>query len=323
MLFRVLELATRLYRDFSSATVSLRIVEQDILKAAWLPKSMKDILRDKPCEPRAHNFNRAVLTTIEDHVRDMTREKWLACVAMSESGHFNIDPEKLREVIAICHEDSIFVAEVLISDPGVELSELGLRHMIGNVGQPGMILMVSPVEPRIRAAEYDLTLVGHYPYNCQVADKLEGTSLHLSFTTWKMPLDWENTGTIDQEIFLFESVVSVKHNGKWIADIDVLKREKERPNVLSFPCQCEAKQDNIGLDIVSLDSWCELLDAPPCIGVLRAHKNWAARLAAVSILAQQGGGKSVAIINDSRICWPCLKNKYTDPNSDLPRVFIF
>lgn len=283
---------------------------------------MKALIRGDTSVHGDKHFNTALSKTVEDHFRGMTREQSLACVAMFESGGINLDPKTLGKVIALCHEDSIFVAEILVSDPGVEISKLGLRHMIGNVGQPGMVLMISPVEPRVRAPGHSLDLVDHFPYDSQVTDKLEGTSLHLSFTTWKMPLDWNNTGTIDHEIFLFESVVSVQQDGKWIADIDVLRRERNCPDSLSFPCQCELNADQAGLNIVALDTWDELLDAPPCTGVLRAHKNWVARLAAVSILARRGRSSSVAIINGSQICWRCVKSYYTQRDWPLPRVFI-
>ncbi|KXX77022.1 hypothetical protein MMYC01_202173 [Madurella mycetomatis] len=241
---------------------------------------------------------------------------------MFESGRFNIDPAKLNEVIALCSEDSIFVSEILLSDPSVDAEKLSIRHIIGNVGVAGMVCMVSPTEPRIRPIGHDASLVSHAHYDGPLTESFRGTSLHLSFTTWKIPLDWENTGDIDQEIFLLESVVSVQDNGKWVADIDVLGVETDRPDVISFTCDCESKPLSYTQNVVSICSWEEFLDQPPCIGVLQTKKNWAARLAAVSILIQQGNGHIAAILEGGRLCWDCLLEAYEVPESHMPQMII-
>lgn len=80
----------------------------------------------------------------------MTQAEPFAYIAMFESGHFNTHPDQRNEVMVLCSEESIFVAETLLSGPDVDASRLGLRHMVGNVGHAGIVLMVSPLEPRIR-----------------------------------------------------------------------------------------------------------------------------------------------------------------------------
>jgi hypothetical protein len=57
-----------------------------------------------------------------------------------------------------------------------------------------MVCMVPPHEPRIRPLGHDASLVSHPPYDGTLTDSFQGTSLHLSFTTWKVPLDWDSTG---------------------------------------------------------------------------------------------------------------------------------
>ncbi|KAK5995258.1 hypothetical protein PT974_03657 [Cladobotryum mycophilum] len=320
---RALEIANEVYKGLSDATVSLRIVEQDILKAAWLPSFLKEMLRSADGRYNKEASRCAVMEPVESLMGKMTRAEYLSCVAMFESGYFNIDPAQLGDVIALTYENSIFVSEILISDPTADASGLGLRYMVGNVGHAGMVFMVSPAEPRIRPVQHDAGTVEHRPYDYKVIDSLRGTSLHLSFTTWKMPLDWESTGEIDQEVFLLESVVSVQDSGKWVADIDVLNREEVYPEIISFPCQCEVEKQQPWMDAVSLDTWEELLDLPPCLGVLRASGNWVARLAAASILVQQGHAHSVAIIQGDRVCWNCLRELYSEPEPHLPQVLIY
>ncbi|KAL7913895.1 hypothetical protein GGI35DRAFT_438893 [Trichoderma velutinum] len=326
MSLRILEVVTLLYQDFPMATISLGLVEQDLLKAKWLPPPILAILNNPFGVVNAVNHAAKIPAT--EYLAAMTRAASFSCIAMLESGCFDIDPDQMGEVIALCSEDSIFVAGIMLSDPSSEAKEAQIRHLVGNVGHSGMVLMVSPLQPRIRAVGHDPRLVEHKPFDGKCIDSFGGTSLHLSFTTWKMPLDWQNTGEIDQEIFLLESVVSVQDNGNWVADIDVIDMEKSCPDVIDDfccdgNCSVAAAAENHG-DKVSIDSWEELLDPPPCIGVFRAKKNWAARLAAASILVQQGKGHSTLIVgDDEQICWPCLRDSYAEPEPHLPQLIIY
>ncbi|KEY65335.1 hypothetical protein S7711_01846 [Stachybotrys chartarum IBT 7711] len=322
MSLRVLEVAEELYKQLPKATVSLRLLEQDLLKAKWLPLPIRSILDDNnPMD----SFINATKATASHFLEGMSRADAFACIAMFESGQFNIDPEQLNEVVALCCEDSIFVAGRLLSDPSTKSQGAHIRHLVGNIGHPGMVLLVSPLEPRIRPLKHDAQLVEHQPYDGKYDNRFRGTSLHLSFTTWKMALDWHNTGEIDQEIFLLESVVAVQDNGNWIADIDVIEIEKGGTDVIEqFNCteECASKALDHS-DVVSIDCWEELLDPPPCTGVFRARGNWAARLAVASILAQQGKGHAAVVIGSESICWHCLRVLYAEPELHVPQIIIF
>ncbi|KAK3333049.1 hypothetical protein B0T19DRAFT_115445 [Cercophora scortea] len=320
---RSLEIATQVYKTLPGATVSCEVAEQELLKARWLPVSITNMIQAEANIIR--HFKDAASISVAQHLSKMTRAQCFACVAMFQSGRFNIDPEKLNEVVALCSEDSIFVAEILLSDPSADPSRLGIRHMVGNIGKTGMTFMVSPLEPRIRPLGHDASLVSHRGYDGAHGNSFKGTSLHLSFTTWTMPLEWENTGEIDQETFLRESVVSVQDNGKWVADIDVLGIEKSCPDVISFQdCDCKSDPNGQALtqNVVSIESWEEFLDKPPCVGVLQTNDNWVARLAAVSILIQQGNGHTAIILDKGEICWNCLEEAYSDPEPHIPQFII-
>lgn len=323
VLLRALEVAHALYEQLPGATVSIRLIEEDLRQAKWLPPTMRRTLDN---ESSLDSFTEVAETQVNVFLKEMTRAASFACIIMFESGRFNVDPEQLNEVIALCSEDSIFVAGVLLTDPSIKKDDTCIRHLVGNIGQPGMALMVSPLEPRIRAVDHNPRLVEHRPYDGKYTDSFRETSLHLSFTTWKMPLDWHNTGEIDQEIFLLESVVAVQDNGKWVADIDVLDVEKHCPDVIEqFGCDenCKSGVMDKHDDLVSIDSWEELLDLPPCTGVLRAKGNWAARLAAAAVLSQQGINDGAVIVGDDKICWCCLRGIYDDPEPHMPQLIIF
>ena len=320
---RILEVAHKLYGQLPGASVSVRLIEQDLSKAKWLPPSLRKML-DDPSSP--DSFLGVVETPVQTFLDTMTRAQSFACIIMLESGHLNIDPEQLTEVIALCSEDSIFVTGILLADPSTKTEGTSIRHLVGNIGHPGITLMVSPLEPRIRAVDHNPRLVEHRSYDGNDANKFGGTSMHLSFTTWKMPLEWHNTGEIDQEIFLLESVVAVQDNGKWVADIDVLEIEKNCPDIIDhFRCNedCTSGMAESYDDVVSIDSWEELLDPPPCTGVLRAKGNWVTRLAVTAILSQQGRDSGAVIVGDDRICWRCLRDLYSEPEPHVPERIIF
>ncbi|KAI0105402.1 hypothetical protein F4776DRAFT_668660 [Hypoxylon sp. NC0597] len=312
---RVLETASILYEELPGATISLRIVELELHQASWFPisatneRSLSEIYR----KPARELFN------------IMTREHAFGCIAMFESGRFNIDSRHLEEVIALCTENSIFVAGILLSDPTDMSGGPRIRHLIGSIGQAGMVLLVSPLQPRIKPIGFDPMAVDHKIFAGERADRFQAVSMHMSFTEWKMPLDWENTGEIDQEIFLLESVISVQHNGQWIADIDVLQLEKDPPDLFYSDCKSDcATIESLDLKkVLRIDTWEELLDPPPETGVLRAKGNWIARLAATLILIQQSKGNAIVLVaGRDRICWNCLFERYSFPECHIPQFII-
>ncbi|KAI0401806.1 hypothetical protein F4802DRAFT_396664 [Xylaria palmicola] len=319
----VLQMATMVYDQLPGATVSLRIVDLQLHKASWTPEQFRDIELNE--QYYAPNISRIPSAT---WFQRMTRAQAFGCIAMFESGRFNIRTEHLADAVALCTEDSIFVAGIMLRDPSSKPT-LGpqVRHLVGSIGQTGLVLLVSPLDPRIRPTRYNPASVEHKLYDGRREDKFQGVSLHLSFTEWKMPLDWECTGEIDQEVFLLESVLSVMHNGKWIGDIDVLGLEKTPLDVFETDCKGDCAPDgdeetSVVKEITSLDDWEELLDPPPSVGIFRARSNWVARLAVSSILIQQRSEHCVLIIGGAELCWKCLCRHYAYPELHIPQIII-
>lgn len=319
---RALELAHALYEQLPGAMISLRFIELDLTKAKWLPEQVKKALN--PSDP-SNTFKRVVNVSVTELLDTMTRAESFSCIAMFESGNFNIDPDQLDEAIALCSEDSIFVAGILLSDPGIKNHGRLIKHIVGNVGHSGMVFMIPPVNHLARPLDDNPQLVVHNPYDQAITDSFKGTSLHLSFTSWKQPILWNYTGEIDQDLFLLETVVAVQHNGKWVADIRALDLERDWPDILEFVCDDDCAQDNARMEqnSVSIDSWEEMLDPPPCLGVFRAKGNWAARMAAATLLAQQGGSHTVAIVSGEKLCLGCLEREYEAPEPRVPELIIF
>jgi hypothetical protein len=116
--------------------------------------------------------------------------------------------------------------------------------------------------------------VQHAEYDFKREDSFKGTSLHLSFTEWKQALSIGTMSVIDHEVHFLESVMSLWDHGEWIADLDILGLEHRQFSIIKGVCSCEApmrRQKN--QELISLDSWKELLDPSGIPGIFRAYGN--------------------------------------------------
>ena len=308
---KALAIATRIYIQLEGATIPLKVVETPLNIAPWHKKHRTRDLN-------LHHFGRS---------------DTLACIAHFESGSLLLEPDEVDEAFAIASGNSIFVTQALISDPFENVAAYSVRRIVGNIGRTGICLLVAPVEPKIRSLGNEYNLVQHAIYDGQREDNFKGTSLHLSFTDWTLPLEVKGAEgrTIDQEAYIVESVISVMDSGKWVADLDIVCIDFKALMKLHVDHQCPGHPDgNTDYDYTSLDSWEELLDGPPTttVGIFRAHGNWAARLAAVSILSQQDQAQSIGLIGPETFCLGCLSSAHGYPaylkkfESPLPSVCI-
>jgi hypothetical protein len=130
----------------------------------------------------------------------------------------------------------------------------------------------------------------------------------MSFTEWRMPLDVGSRGIRDVEVYYIEAPIKVHDHGDFVADVNILDIFKHLKSRIVPPCmerheQMEAPELVEKLSgAVAIDSWEELLDSPPEIGVVRAHGNWQARLATAALALRQG--HEVRILSP-KTCWTC------------------
>lgn len=235
----------------------------------------------------------------------------MPCVVFAhfESGIGLGSPEDFEETLAIASGNSIFVLGALISDPFDYVNESVVRRIVGNIGRTGLCMLVAPVDPRIKTLGNEYNLVNHTTYDGKREDNFKSTSLSLSFTDWTVPLG--GARTIDQEAHFVESVISVLESGEWVADLDILRINFEELYRIKMRAPCPGHPDGVeDCDYTSIDNWEELLDSPVEVGIFRARGNWAARLAAVSILSQQGVGHSVGLLGPEEFCLQCLHDQY-------------
>ena len=284
-----LAIATRVYLQLDGATISLKVVEVPLNQALWFTCS------DTLTSP------------------DISRPNTLACIVHFESGTLLLKPDELDQTLAIASGNSIFVISAIISDPFKNLAEGSVKRIIGNIGRTGLCMLVAPFGPKIRPLGNQYNLVEHAVYDEKRENNFKGTSLHLSFTDWTLPLVGNGVKgrTIDQGAYLVESVISVLDSGKWVADLNILGIDFKNLKRLRQSQQCPGHPNGrTDYDFTSLDSWEELLDGPLGVGIFRAHGNWAARLAAVSILSQKNQAQDVVILGPESFCLECLCSDY-------------
>ena len=253
----------------------------------------------------------------------LPRSNALSCIAHFESGSVFLDPEDFDQTLAVASGNSIFVIGALTSDPYEIVPTSLIKRIVGNIGRTGICLLVAPIDPKIRPLGNRYNLVNHVAYDGKRENNFKSTSLHLSFTEWTLPLEGKGAGdrTIDQEAYLVESVISVLDSGKWVADLDILCIDFDSILRMTTPEDCPGHSTHHEYDCTSLDNWDEFLDQPSSVGIFRAHGNWAARLAALSILCQRGESHSVGILGPEQFCFACLNQMFEGPGHGNLRKF--
>ena len=282
-------------------------------------------MTEKEFSLKEHDFGRSLE---HSDLYFLTRQQALACICMLEIGGARIDPSYLYAGFAVSAGNSIFVAECILSDPGTKVPQHAIRRIVGILGIPGIHILISPEELQVKKQTEDFRAIEHAPYDFKREDNFRGVSLHLSPTSWKIPvpLTSQPVGNIDQDLFLAEAVVSVRDKGHWYADIDILKAVSPSKQVVKARCRCGKKTQRALEDYTSIDTFEELLDPPETPGVVRAYKNWPARLAACCIVRQKLNANGGIILPDGDIeCWSCLKQEVSDwrrDSDDEPPILI-
>lgn len=136
------------------------------------------------------------------------------------------------------------------------------------------------------------------------------TSMHLSFTEWKSSiLVRESIGLRSMGFCVMEAAVQVRDAGEWIADVNIsealenscIRRCSDLPS-----CKHVDRARSFG-DCMALETWDQALDGQEGIVVTKSHKNWVARLALASVLAQHSKvDNQQIIICPPEVCGKCI-----------------
>jgi len=290
--------AAAMYRKFPNTSVDIRILQQPLWDTAWV-KNCHDVPPEKhtngiPSSLQPYNLDRATA---------------FACIAMFESGTYDIHPSVLENVIAMSSSDSIYIGGAMLLDPQ-ELAYSGdIRRVLGNVGRPGMAFLVPPVDPMIREVKMsDWRGIDRDDFDGEMRDCFESTSLHLSFTGANTPVNQSFSGGQDVEVYMLETLISVRDGGNWIADLDVFRGIGSVKLQRMGGCQGHSHNSVVtAQNLTAIDNWFSLIDAPETpLNIVRAHKNWQARLAATTISIYLG--YETVVLSDQP-CWSCFNSK--------------
>ena len=293
--------AAEVYKLLPGATVSTTILTQSIDQALWFAPMAPRML------PYRHRLSKA---------------QTFACIAMLDTGTFNFDPKGLNNVFAISSGNSIYIAGPLLCDPYEIGDRFEVRHIAGNIGRPGLSLLVPPPDPKMRKLRPGTwNQLNYAPFDGKQENSFSQTSIHLSFTAYELPLQTETTDQhiIDRPARFVETLVSVYEGGNWVADLDIMSA-LQSSLVSRFVCNkgimgspagdCHKSFIEVFGDahaMVSIDNWDEFLEQSESSDkVVRAHENWLARLAFTVMSVQQD---RPLILLPADVCWACLSRK--------------
>jgi hypothetical protein len=250
---------------------------------------------------------------------EICRQEILALLVTMETGDANPHPDLFTSVMAMAVCDAIVMLGPLVCDPSQQKceSDLVVRGLRGNLGKPGIALLIPPSNPMVmKGQDTNWKVVNHARFDGELIDCFEKTSLHLSLTSFALPVDSQPTGERDANLRFLEAAVSVHDNGKWIGDLDLPgildKCDRALPRKLS---PCSHKDTQNPPKIFAVDNWSSLLDPPEGALVFRAHQNWLARLSAACISAQLGQRHVVILPEKEPFCWRCVEQQF--PSRDL------
>lgn len=151
-----------LYREMEGATVDVRAIKADFRKALWVTTALES--QDDPVT--GGQDTRTITITHADKggpvvpalaARDYGPSTCFACIAMMETGSYNLNPAELRSVFALCSAESVYIATALLQDPATSGSDGNsclVRRYTGSIGRAGMAFLVPPKEPEIRSYDH-------------------------------------------------------------------------------------------------------------------------------------------------------------------------
>lgn len=301
---KALSTAAKLYKNLSESTVDVRILQQSLYKSAWAqssyrPSSVHYLSLKNPKSPEA----------LQTYILDQAQS--FACLTQFDSGHYDADPGQLQDVMAMSSGNSLYIGSGLLCDPSDESNFGGIRRIPGNIGRPGLAYLVPPVNPLMKEVkiEEDWRQLGHDTFDGQLQNCFGSTSLHLSFTGASSPINYEFSGGQDADVYILETLISIHEGARWIADLNPMKSVLGQASGMMLKLKLPITENcDIGVSpksrIISIDNWLQLIEPPEeRLALVRAHKNWQARLAATALSIQKG---FFTVVLPEKVCWECF-----------------
>ena len=136
--------ATAIYQHLSGAVIELEVTKYPLHLARFSQSA---------CHARAPTRYVSSLKWWENSAR--VPKLAFSCICYFECVGLDIDQEDFENAIAVCHQNSIFVAQRLLLDPAdTNADGPPVRRLVGNVGQLGLAILIPPNAPEIRKTEH-------------------------------------------------------------------------------------------------------------------------------------------------------------------------
>ncbi|KAH8746294.1 hypothetical protein BGZ57DRAFT_936000 [Hyaloscypha finlandica] len=105
--------------------------------------------------------------------------------------------------MAMSSGNSIFIPKRLLSDPWDDDTRgPAIKSIIGNLGRPGIAMLMPPQSPRMREPGHDSwTQISHHPFDGKLENNFQHTTLHLTFSDYELPIDVGQHGLRDRQIY--------------------------------------------------------------------------------------------------------------------------
>jgi hypothetical protein len=315
--------ASKVYNLLPNTTIAIEAIQKPVCSRQWARDFSNIKTRDSDPRPSVglhgtqpiRSINLAPLTTINSRIKrpkELSRVAAFSCLALFESGHCDVNLDLLKDVMALSSGDSIYVAAPLLCDPYEVRKPYELLRVVGNIGRPGITMLVPPANPLVRQVGPECwNIVTYAEFDGKQEDSFQGTTMHLSFTEYNQPINIGVHGAQDAEVFVLESVLSVHDHGRWVADLDLLHALESFELARAEPAKaCTHSAGQLpSIRIIAIDSWEEFLDATGSVSVARARGNWVARLSLTAIgvgnqCAYKEGG---VVVCPEKFCWKCFE----------------
>lgn len=289
VLFSSLEAVWRvsqLYHDWPEATISTGVAKRPLGLSHW-----------------ARLKSYAIRDGASQHLH---RSAKFSCLALMESGEHDIHLDQVQHVMAMATGNSIYAAEYLLQDPckldRSGTAEMhGIRRILGNLGYPGIVMLVPPPKPLSLKLGINGSRITADEFGGEFADSFGTTSLHLRCTDFTVRLAGAQ-GAVDGDVIIREALVQAYDGPRWVTDLDLLTSLMQENLTRLDGCKCVGTNQShngvalhkvAGLSLRSITKWDELLLCQENligneIGVVWTAGNWYGRLAVAGLAALKG-----------------------------------
>ncbi|EUC26799.1 hypothetical protein COCCADRAFT_31514 [Bipolaris zeicola 26-R-13] len=152
---------------------------------------------------------------------NLEHEDMVSMISYLETGIHDINP-RCCKLFPMVEKNSLRFQ--LIQNPYETLLPEQTPHfqrILGNIGKPGLNFLLPTQRPIMREIDAGSWRIDSYGnFDGTTSHSFENTSMHLSFTDYRIPHFDGLRGAYDSQIYFLESVISVQDNGEWVADVD-------------------------------------------------------------------------------------------------------